>query len=286
MGVILVRVGNANRDPLNDRMDVHLVNASTDATAKIASNVPGQATVRFDGLIERQAYLVKVFPVRHRPVAEFVIAGSDAQPTVVKLYAPLHPEHVRSARFPKYSALDVALRDVLDRSTIDGEQAQGEALYDALSNTQKAGLFNLFARMSGVELGGQRTVWSFVDRLFGVRGDRIYVDVQSMLPDLVAEAIESELFRDVPGGLHEAPAGYGPAGSFKTGERHGNLQLTFFSSLEPPRSIKVDADIDDAAGLGHVFQVLRNTLTRGTTHPYDIHQILVFRHEPVSYELA
>jgi hypothetical protein len=104
--------------------------------------------------------------------------------------------------------------------------------------------------------------------------------------DLVAAAIASELFRDVPGGMHEPPVGYGPAGSFKTGERHGNLQLTFFSSLQPPPTFKVDADIDDAAGLGHVFQVLRNTLTRGTTHPYDIHQILVFRQEPVFYDLA
>jgi hypothetical protein len=37
----------------------------------------------------------------------------------------------------------------------------------------------------------------------------------------------------------------------------------------------VDVDIDDAAGLGHVFQVLRNTLTGRPTHPYDIHEILV-----------
>ena len=34
-------------------------------------------------------------------------------------------------------------------------------------------------------------------------------------------------------------------------------------------------DIDDAAGLGHVFQVLRNHLTGNPTHPYNIHQILI-----------
>ena len=37
----------------------------------------------------------------------------------------------------------------------------------------------------------------------------------------------------------------------------------------------VDMDIDDAAGLAHVFQVLRNALTDRPTHPYDIHQILI-----------
>lgn len=285
MATIIVRVGNANRLPLEERMDVHLVNVSTDATVKVVSDVPGNAKVKFDGLIERQPYVVKAFPRRHRPVAEIALAGSDDRPTEVQLYAPLHPEHVRSAKFPAYDSLDQTLTAVLERSTIAGLDARGRELYDALANTQKAGLFNLYARMSGVELGVRR-VWSFVDRIFSVRGDRIHVDVDSMLLDLVMEASESDLFRDVPGGLHEPPPGYGPAGSFKTGERHGNLQLTFFSSLALPRSFKVDADIDDAAGIGHVFQVLRHTLTHGTTHPYDIHQILVFRQEPVSYEIA
>lgn len=36
-----------------------------------------------------------------------------------------------------------------------------------------------------------------------------------------------------------------------------------------------DIDVDDAAGLGHVFQVLRNALLGRATNPYDIHEILV-----------
>ncbi|HEX6176135.1 MAG TPA: hypothetical protein VF089_19165 [Candidatus Binatia bacterium] len=35
------------------------------------------------------------------------------------------------------------------------------------------------------------------------------------------------------------------------------------------------ADIDDAAGLEHVFQVVRNRLSGSPTHPYNIHEILV-----------
>jgi len=54
-----------------------------------------------------------------------------------------------------------------------------------------------------------------------------------------------------------------------------------------PLSFKVDADIDDAAGLGHAFQVIRNFVTKGVTHPYDIHEILVFRQEvTLPYQLA
>jgi hypothetical protein len=35
-----------------------------------------------------------------------------------------------------------------------------------------------------------------------------------------------------------------------------------------------DIDIDDAGGLLHIFQVLRNNITMSPTHPYNIHQIL------------
>ena len=36
-----------------------------------------------------------------------------------------------------------------------------------------------------------------------------------------------------------------------------------------------DIDIDDAAGLQHVFQVVRNKLSGNPTHPYNIHEILI-----------
>jgi hypothetical protein len=45
-----------------------------------------------------------------------------------------------------------------------------------------------------------------------------------------------------------------------------------------------DIDIDDAAGLEHVFQVLRNKLSGKPTHPYNIHEILVgFQHLDPGY---
>ena len=47
--------------------------------------------------------------------------------------------------------------------------------------------------------------------------------------------------------------------------------MTFFRSGD--RCV-ADIDIDDAAGLGHVFQVMRNHLSGKPTHPYNIHQIL------------
>jgi hypothetical protein len=84
--------------------------------------------------------------------------------------------------------------------------------------------------------------------------------------------VDEEIFRSVDGSLHHAPAGFVPAGSFKTLDAFGNLQMTFFQGGS---SWRADVDIDDAAGLGHVFQVMRNHFTGDPTHPYSIHQILV-----------
>jgi len=42
--------------------------------------------------------------------------------------------------------------------------------------------------------------------------------------------------------------------------------MTFF---ERRGECVADIDIDDAGGLGHVFQVMRNHLTRAPTHPFD-----------------
>jgi hypothetical protein len=286
MAVLTVRVCNAKRQPLDDKMDVHVVSAQTDSTVGVARGVSGRAAVKFEKLDEGRPYLVKVFPMRHRPVAQFVVIRPGESPTV-QLFAPVDPERVSDVRFPEYDAIPSQLRQVLDSSVCEGITGSGAALYTGLTSTQRAGLFNLFAKMSAFGFDDQRTVWSFVERVYRVRPDRIFVDVQPPLRDLVKGAIGTGRFREVSGSLHTPPAGFLSAGSFKTPDTYGNLQLSFFSSANPPLAFKVDADIDDAAGLGHAFQVIRNHLTQGTTHPYDIHEILVFRQEVVlPYELA
>lgn len=286
MSALIVRVCNALQQPLDDRMDVKVVSARTDATVRSVSNVPGNCDVRMEGLVAGQPYVVKVFPVRHRPVGQFAIPRPSGD-SVVQLYAPLDPERVEKVRFPDYEATPPELRTVLERSTVEGIAGAGADLYRGLGDMQRAALFNLFAKMSGVGFDETRTIWTFVDRVYRVRPDRIFVDVQPPLRDLVKGAVAGERFREVSGKLHTPPPGFVEAGSFKTSERYGNLQLSFFSSERAPLAFKVDADIDDAAGLGHAFQVLRNWVTHGTTHPYDIHEILVFRQEvALPYDLA
>jgi hypothetical protein len=286
MSALTIRVCNALRQPLNDQMDVKVVSVRTDATVAQVAGVPGTQDVCVQGLVAGQPHVVKVFPTRHRPVAAFAIP-QEGRDVVAQLYAPLDPERVTSVRFPPYAALPADLSRVLDCSAVEGVNGSGAPCYDALTDTQRAGLFNLFAKMSSFGFDDQRTVWTFVDAIYRIRPDRIFVDVQPGLRDLVKGAVIGERFRAVSGKLHTPPPAFRQAGSFKTAERYGNLQLSFFSSEAEPLRFKVDADIDDAAGLGHVFQVLRHWVTEGATHPYDIHEILVFRQEvALPYDLA
>ena len=49
---------------------------------------------------------------------------------------------------------------------------------------------------------------------------------------------------------------------------------------------RADVDIDDAGGVEHVFQVLRNTVSGSPTHPYNIHQLLVhYQRLELGYDL-
>jgi hypothetical protein len=286
MGSLVIRVGNSRRQPLQDTMDVRVVSARTDAVIAQVLGVKGSAAVTVNDLPDFQPCIVKVFPSRHRPVAQFA-TPRPGEPVVVQLYSPVDPERVTDVRFPAYEDLAEDMRRVLDCSTVEGCDGTGEAVYDVLTPTQRAGLFNLYAKMSAFGFDDARTVWTFVDRLYRIRGDRVFADVQPPLRDLVKDAVLADRFHEAPSKLHTPPPGFVHAGSYKTADRYGNLQLTFFAGQGDALAFKVDADIDDAAGLGHTFQVLRNWVTHGTTHPYDIHEILVFRQEVVlPYQLV
>lgn len=140
-----------------------------------------------------------------------------------------------------------------------------------LTLEQRGGLLNLYAKMRSITVGG-RSAWSYVERLLRVDQDRIHVEVDSRLACEVRKMLD--VFKDADDSLHEPGEGYRRAGSVKSREPRGNLQLSF-SVPADGGPMHVDADVDEAAGLGHVTQVLRNWLTGGKTDPFDVHQILV-----------
>jgi hypothetical protein len=79
---------------------------------------------------------------------------------------------------------------------------------------------------------------------------------------------------EVPAMLHIPPPNFVALDSFKTADRYGNLQITFFTRPERLEFI-ADIDIDDAQGIEHVFQVVDHSVLSTETHPYDIHEIML-----------
>lgn len=196
----------------------------------------------------------------------------------------IDPDHAK-ASFPKFSSLKSGktkrLAEVLKHS---GYTAQK---YHHLSDLRKAGLFNLFSKMESTTLPNHSTVFSHVSKITKVKPARIFAKVSGDLIECVRN--EREGFHAVSGTLHDPPNGWkhvkdGP-GSFKTSDRAGNLQLTFFENQKG--DYLVDADIDDHQGIEHAFDVIKHKVTKKDTHPYDIHQILIlFQGIDLDYELA
>jgi hypothetical protein len=187
---------------------------------------------------------------------------------------PIDPRKIISVRFPPYASLTENLQTLLERSdkVLAFEGKRGEELYDAIDDTRKACLLNIAAKCEATRFENGRNVLSYIDKINELRGERFFAVVPKELREETKNSITEELFREVSGALHTPPIGFSDAGSFKTLDKYGNLQLTFFAKDD---DWVADIDIDDAAGLEHVFQVLDHALTGQHTDPYAIHEILI-----------
>lgn len=270
--VLTITFVDAGRNPLDDVVDVTVTSEDSNRTVAQLKNVRGTTTLKVTGLTPLEICRVQVFPMRHRPVGWFARANE-----AVALPSPVDPERVSRVKFPEYDRLGAKADAILQRSALD-EPANlaGKALYDALADVPRAGLLNLLAKMGRTSLPGGTGVMDHVESFYRVRGDRVFANVGNGLRDLVKIAVDEKRFEEVGGSLHNPPPDFRRVDSFKSKDHYGNLQITFFASLTAPLRFKADIDIDDAAGIEHVFQVLSHKLTGDETHPYDIHEILLY----------
>ena len=279
MATVTFRFQNANREPLDDTIDFDLSDAQSGALVSSVRDVSGKKQLKVTKLNPGRTYRVRAFPKRYRPVSQFISTSHSDDPTDVTMFCPVIPERAHPA-FRSYKGLDGALHKVLGASTLEGGgtpgtgASPGEQLFNGLDDLQRAGLLNVFCKMRGTPLGGG-TTWDFVTDLYRIRGDRIFANVTIDFRDRVKTAVAAGLFHEADQSLHKPAPGFDAAGSFKTDDRYGNLQLTFFATKDAPLKFQLDADIDDAAGIEHAFQVIGNVF-KGSTHPYDIHEILTF----------
>lgn len=267
---------------VSDDMVIRLEHTVLSQVYEIRTNIPnGRLTIENIQTSHGGRYVLRVQPERYRSSYRIIRVLDSPEENVEHLVLPIRPQRVVDVIFPAFNLLPQGFRDVLTSSDVEfWPGLNGEDLYDALQYDpiKKAGLFNLHSKMSATSFQNGNSVFSYVTSINRIRGDRIFAHVRKDLRDEVKNACIDEQFTEVSGALHTPPPNFMQAGSFKSSEQYGNLQLTFFSN---PNTLDfvVDADIDDANGLEHIFQVAQNELTGSITHPYDIHQILIYEQQ-------
>jgi len=258
---------------LGEKVDVDLRHRTL-SDNQLVRAVSASKRVLIKGLlgVPQGLYRVEVDPPSYLPVSYFVNLKASGI-TDLKIVFPIDPKKVKEVTFPEYQALPKDAQRILEDSDELLEGKKGEEFYNALDDIRRAGLLNIVTKANATPLSNGSTVLPYIQKIKGLRGDRFFVSVPKELREETKNSTAEGLFDSVSGALHHPPEGFSDAGSFKTEDSYGNLQLTFFMKGD---DCVADIDIDDAAGLGHVFQVLRNWLTQRPTHPYDIHEILVF----------
>src|SRR6478609_3891791 len=123
MASLAVRLFDAARQPLADTVDVIVTAVKTNDEVARQRDLDGRKKLRVNGLAANAPYLVRAFPMRHRPVAQFVIAPAGEKAEEIALFCPVDPQRVSDVTFPAYAGLDAALRGVLERSTLERDEA-------------------------------------------------------------------------------------------------------------------------------------------------------------------
>ncbi|AMY09209.1 hypothetical protein LuPra_02422 [Luteitalea pratensis] len=271
-GRLELKLVDVDGHSLTERVDVGLRHHVLD-DQRTASGVDATRVIAINDLRREPQglYVLEVRAPSYRSIRRFVsIPPSGARQETVAL--PIRPDRARAV-FPDFDDVDARVQGILDRShTVAGhEGVTGRALYEALSDEARAGLLNIAKKSLATQFTDGADLLPHVT-LLEARRDRCFVSVPQALRVQMPSLVQADHFHEVNGALHKPPPGFVAAGSFKTGDAFGNLQVTFFTSGSDWRA---DIDIDDAAGLGHVFQVVRNELHDTQTHPFDIHQLLM-----------
>lgn len=258
---------------LGEKVDVILRHQVLSDIKKASANATTK--IEISGLrgAPQGLYKIDVDPPSYQYVSQFLNMKASGI-TRLSLTFPIDPGKVTKVNFQAYAKLADDLRTLLDNSdkVLSFEGKKGKDLYDSLDNIRKAGLLNIAVKTGATPLTNGRTVLSYIGKLNEIRGDRFFCAVPKELREETKNSVAEGLFHPADQSLHHPPEGFAPAGSFKTPDHYGNLQLTFFMKGD---DCVADIDIDDAAGLEHVFQVVRNKLSGQPTHPYTIHEILV-----------
>lgn len=277
-----LELSDVNGDLLKEKVDIILRHQVLSEVVKVSNNASTKIEIKGLHGAPQGLYRIDIDPPSYQFVSQFLNMKASGT-TSLNLTFPIDPGKVKKVKFPAFGSTVADLQRVLELSTnvLSFVGKKGKALYDELDDIRRAGLLNIAAKTGKTTLTNGRTVLSYIQELREIRGDRFFASVPKELREETKNSVPEGLFHPADQSLHHPPAGFSPAGSFKTPDHYGNLQLTFFMNGD---DCVADIDIDDAAGIEHVFQVLRNKLSSNPTHPYNIHEILIgFQHIDPGY---
>lgn len=263
---------------LNDHVIVDLIAIQGSQHYQATADVGGVMVINGIDVSSSRSYRVMVTPANHR-IIQFFTSVAEGQTTEFPAELPIDPEKVVSISAPAFVQLPSGAQSILSQAQSPrfndgaGGYLKGAALYSALDPFPllKACFLNIVAKSAATPLQNGETCLQHYRGIVRLEQDRIFV---ATTPTFVEETAHSKSFHAVSAALHEPMRGYHVVSSFKTFDRYGNLQLTFQRRGDSSTDHAVDADIDDAQGIEHLFQVLRNSI-QGPTNPYDIHDILL-----------
>jgi hypothetical protein len=223
-------------------------------------------------------YEVRASTPHHRKYAFFQLIQEDRDNTAsddVEFW--VKPGDVKDVQAPAMANLPSTVQTMLGQATMIVDKPEdrdlvglsGNALYKALGPLRKACLLNIVTKAADVKTA-DNCLPSFGDLLI-VRQDRLFARVASALREQLRAA---PMFKSAPGALHEPPPGFSPPiESFKSKDPHANLQVTFMTELATG-GLAADIDIDEASGIEHGFEVIRNAVFKKRTNPFLIREFM------------
>ncbi|NWF82876.1 MAG: hypothetical protein HXY18_03500 [Bryobacteraceae bacterium] len=205
-------------------------------------------------------YQVTAGAPHFRPYSFFqrMIAGAKNTPSDGRVLLVTDVKKVKGIAAPAFGSLAAAVRNVVGSST----------RYDSFSPMQKACLLNVAAK---ARHGTADRCLRHVGRLLKIEQDRCFCEVAASMPAFLQR---SDRFKTVNGSLHTPLPGYVREESYKSRDAHANLQVTLMRKKSADEWA-ADIDIDEASGIEHGFEVIRNKVTGGKTNPYQIHELLL-----------
>ena len=222
-------------------------------------------------------YAVRLSTRNFKPYSFFQLIREQRVNTASdsKIRLLVDPRRVTDIAAPAFTSLSAAERSFLDSAEMTAPEAAdkdllgltGTALYDALGPLRKACLLNLLTK---AKHGTTGRCFRFLQSLMVLRQDRCFCTVDAGMPEFLRK---SDFFKSAPATLHEPLKDFVLEDSFKSNDAHANLQVTFMRH-KSNGTLAADVDIDEASGIEHGFEVIRNRF-KGRTNPYLVRELML-----------